>query len=455
MTVGRNDPCPCGSGLKYKKCCLAREQAARPAAFFRDEDRTRVLRRLLAFGEGEDLATDRELADILFWGGRLDELDDDRQQELRRSEQCHIGFQSFFLFDLDADGGKSPCDLFVERHRSRLGDGEREFLRRIGASQLRPYEVTEVRRDEGLRLRDLWEEGPELWVREKLATHQIVRWDIVALRLVESAPEDRGIEGGLYVYPRETKDALLTTLREASAAFATVRPEASAPAFLKRHAMLFHHFWLDAVALRPPPTIVTTEGDALEFGTGIFTVIDEPELRRALAEHPGFTDAEADGGYTWREPGGRVLGSLRLAAPDLVVEVHSRARMKRLRELLARHAGPAVRFRSARYDDPWDAVERLGGPAPDGAPAGALPPEEQATLVRAAKDDHYLRWLDQPVPALGGRTPRQASRTTAGRAKLEELLKLYEIGEARAPAPGGAPYDFGWLRRELNMDRTS
>ncbi|MBF0313814.1 MAG: SEC-C domain-containing protein [Oligoflexia bacterium] len=20
--VGRNDPCPCGSGLKFKKCCL-------------------------------------------------------------------------------------------------------------------------------------------------------------------------------------------------------------------------------------------------------------------------------------------------------------------------------------------------------------------------------------------------------------------------------------------------
>jgi uncharacterized protein len=23
--TGRNDPCPCGSGLKYKKCCLARQ----------------------------------------------------------------------------------------------------------------------------------------------------------------------------------------------------------------------------------------------------------------------------------------------------------------------------------------------------------------------------------------------------------------------------------------------
>lgn len=23
--VGRNDPCPCGSGKKYKKCCMAKE----------------------------------------------------------------------------------------------------------------------------------------------------------------------------------------------------------------------------------------------------------------------------------------------------------------------------------------------------------------------------------------------------------------------------------------------
>jgi preprotein translocase subunit SecA len=26
--VGRNDPCPCGSGKKYKKCCLLKEEAS-------------------------------------------------------------------------------------------------------------------------------------------------------------------------------------------------------------------------------------------------------------------------------------------------------------------------------------------------------------------------------------------------------------------------------------------
>ncbi len=31
MKTGRNDPCPCGSNKKYKKCCLAKDEAARAA----------------------------------------------------------------------------------------------------------------------------------------------------------------------------------------------------------------------------------------------------------------------------------------------------------------------------------------------------------------------------------------------------------------------------------------
>jgi tetratricopeptide (TPR) repeat protein len=32
---GRNDPCPCGSGKKYKKCCLPKDEAADQAQFMR------------------------------------------------------------------------------------------------------------------------------------------------------------------------------------------------------------------------------------------------------------------------------------------------------------------------------------------------------------------------------------------------------------------------------------
>jgi hypothetical protein len=27
MKIGRNDPCPCGSGKKYKNCCLTKKSA--------------------------------------------------------------------------------------------------------------------------------------------------------------------------------------------------------------------------------------------------------------------------------------------------------------------------------------------------------------------------------------------------------------------------------------------
>jgi len=31
MRVGRNDPCHCGSGKKYKKCCMEKDEAERAA----------------------------------------------------------------------------------------------------------------------------------------------------------------------------------------------------------------------------------------------------------------------------------------------------------------------------------------------------------------------------------------------------------------------------------------
>lgn len=32
MKLGRNDPCRCGSGKKYKACCLGKDEAAERAA---------------------------------------------------------------------------------------------------------------------------------------------------------------------------------------------------------------------------------------------------------------------------------------------------------------------------------------------------------------------------------------------------------------------------------------
>src|SRR5262245_47779168 len=45
MKIGRNDPCPCGSGKKYKKCCLAKDEATARTAYAQQAATQRELAR--------------------------------------------------------------------------------------------------------------------------------------------------------------------------------------------------------------------------------------------------------------------------------------------------------------------------------------------------------------------------------------------------------------------------
>ena len=48
-------------------------------------------------------------------------------------------------------------------------------------------------------------------------------------------------------------------------------------------------------------------------------------------------------------------------------------------------------------------------------PQAEIPPEVARAVVHAQMDRHYRETLDQPIPALKGKTPRQAVKTAAGR----------------------------------------
>ena len=63
--VGRNDPCPCGSNKKYKKCCLPRDEAAANAPdpeVMAHEPRLREFMTPLLEGVKHPSARDREEA---------------------------------------------------------------------------------------------------------------------------------------------------------------------------------------------------------------------------------------------------------------------------------------------------------------------------------------------------------------------------------------------------------
>lgn len=59
----------------------------------------------------------------------------------------------------------------------------------------------------------------------------------------------------------------------------------------------------------------------------------------------------------------------------------------------------------------------------------------------------YMKGADETIPALDGRTPRQAITTPAGLERVKGLLREYEEGEGQQSAAQGRPavsYQFLW-----------
>jgi hypothetical protein len=478
VVVGRNAPCPCGSGRKFKKCCLAKEAAsARP---FTAADRQNALARLRRFAHRAEFAHDHEVAEASFWGDGLDRLPDDEVEDLLEDSQGDYAFHMWFFFDFVLEDGRTLAERFLEQEGARLGAGEREYLARMRPTHVRLYEVAEVKREEGLRLVDVWTDE-RLWVRERAGTRQLVRWDLLAARTMPGAAGDLVMDGPLLLFPATEKEEILAGLRRAHRTYARRVPDADVGSFFKQAGDLFHRLWLDRVALRPAPALVTPEGDPFVFARAAFDVRDPAALRQALASHPDLAQQD-DGSYVWLEgaaasrrrsrrsaadpdevifetrtqrPGRaarRSLGTFVLKGDRLVFETTSRARADRGRGFLEGLVGSAIRFRATRYQDVEQALaEHRGTPRERAEPD--FPPEVVAQLTFDFYDRHYRAWPGVPLPALGGRTPRQAARLASLRPRLVALLKWMENASERARRAGRPAYDFGWLWGELGLER--
>ncbi len=66
--------------------------------------------------------------------------------------------------------------------------------------------------------------------------------------------------------------------------------------------------------------------------------------------------------------------------------------------------------------------------------------------------DHYATWPDVQLPALMGKTPRDAMSTANGRERVEALIVDFERtqDDAHSAAPD---YDFNQLRSALGLPR--
>jgi hypothetical protein len=209
----------------------------------------------------------------------------------------------------------------------------------------------------------------------------------------------------------------------------------------------------------PTPRMVDARsGEPLLFVTDHFEVLDERALNEALA---ACADVTPDAGGGWvrsrdDEDGlTRSLAAINRSERAGRIEVFYRT--QRLadegREWFEQVAGGVVRRLAREVTDPRSTLPRAGSVAAPST-ASTLPPDVLADAVEKTLLRSYANWTDEPIPALGGQTPRQAIRSAGGLERVKGLLRSYEDGEAEmARSQGRRPISYQFLWEALGIVR--
>jgi hypothetical protein len=80
-----------------------------------------------------------------------------------------------------------------------------------------------------------------------------------------------------------------------------------------------------------------------------------------------------------------------------------------------------------------------------------IPPEVRHKLIAEYMEQHTAKWPDMAIPALDGKTPRQAVKTAAGRLKVAALLRDFENLEEHKRQTGEPYCDVARIRAELGL----
>jgi hypothetical protein len=445
---GRNDPCPCGSGKKYKKCCLAETfiQQGREESI-----RKRLVDELLTFYNKNYRDTVEE-AHVMFW-------DDFVPQEHLEGHALDIAYQNFFewiTFDfiIDPDENKTLIDLYMEQN-NKLQQDQHKVLTIMKNSCISLYEVQEVFPEKGLLLKDLLM-GGEYDVKEKSATRGLKRWDIFATRLL-LIDGQYIMSGSVFPYSIRMKQNILDYIMDEYREYQEEFPDGTMDIFLKESGDIFNFHWYFPIQNPPPPlNLHTTSGEPMLFSKALFEIKDKDAVRTGLAKIKGFEQNQDEDDYTWydkRDKDGDaiVLGRVEIQRDKLILECPSKERLTRGKKLVLDALKDDVSHKIDTFQNPMEAIKAHKEQSPKHE--NDLPMEIQQQLYFQYMQKHYEKWFQDRIPALDGMTPMEAIRTEQGKEKVSELLKLYENGEERNKKEARPHYDLAWVWGKLGLER--
>ena len=470
--IGRNDPCPCGSGKKYKKCCLLKEQVP-------------TVTRLVLLKASEDL-----LGQLLKYFRKT--------HEIEGVDGIEEAWEDFSGYNQESSFDESPYEemfvrwmlylwipedeievekeivypspdtvaaRFLRAKRRELDSITVKYLEAALRDPLSFWQVEAITPDRGIMARDMIT-GRERFIEDYSITECVHKWDIILANIVEvdgtcvfnviapymlPATMVENIRDTFGIRGRYPEDRLMHEL------------------FASDYDFIWHyHKLIDEMTNSPMPALHNTDGDEIVItkSTYEFNTSDRIDIVDDLI---GVDEFELDPGdkrgsvlYTWKEPSQNqsvsdsvVKGTIKVKRKYLDTECNSAERNESLSRKLKDILGDRILHRKTTSEYPDEMMTRDGAGTSDRKSATEPPdlkelPEEVRAEINEHMEQQYMNWADVAVPRLKNLTPREAVATEDGRAEVALMINEWENLQARIENPQFV-FDFDKLRAELKL----
>jgi SEC-C motif-containing protein len=426
VEVGRNEPCPCGSGRKFKVC-----HRGKP---FDADGETAAAKLLLHKATTHLHRRESQVHENLLWS-----LDDDAIERLEYDGL--VG--DIALFEAGV------FERFLAARTEVLPVAEVVEGRRWLDTPRRLFEVVGVEPGEWLDLLDATS-GETHHVVEHSGSVGVDTGEYLLVRVVVPDAASGGGPAAIGVVtkvPMRARESLLEVLDDGA----------------DPHALV--HWWSRVTA---PAELRNRHGHELVFcELSIDSGADEGDTRAALdalwgADSPAGTAADGAGAggvdgrdtWHWNEPALEDSDELLIAARIELVDGRLEAStnsVERADELLVELGAVLPEMRLVTdVRTPLDEFPHDGGGEGDVEGSGMIDPAEAPPEVQEAMRA-YMRefeesWLDEALPALDGMTPREAVVDPTRRGDVERILADF------APRDDGFGMDPQRIRDLLGLD---
>jgi hypothetical protein len=452
-TFRRNDPCPCGSGKKYKHCCLKKEETQAAS------DWRQAVPKALNWLMAKYPEALREAVDDVFFGS-LTEKDYRQLQQHESFRGIRVNALEWLLAegDISVDGHeRRVSEVLLGQSGLHFSAPERQYLEKLAAAPLRLYEVVGVTPGTSMSLRDmLLPDREPVLVMEKAGSEPLVKFDLLGTRIL-SVDGNFILSGAMYPIPRERGLELIGKLRKELHGLDLASPQAR-----QILSAIISNYWLKLFTQSQRPVIIDqTTGELILFVTDHYRVQDWPGLEHALSREADVDGSPNEGWsrvFKGKDGLQRRSVAINLSERPDRIEVFYRTRKyaDKGRPWFEEVAGRTVQFVRREISDPKEISRNksAGELPPPPSPVKLPPPEVMTEVIEKQIHQFYSDWADKPMAALDNRTPREAIKTPEGLERVKYLLHTYEQSEARqSKDQRRMPVSFEFLWSELGIDQ--